>query len=69
MRKLAATAAPYEGRRLSVNLTRTQSRAIDELLATGLFGFNRSDLVRRLIDEKLRALVLEGWIAMPRGKR
>lgn len=59
--KLATTAAPYEGRRLSLTLTRAQSRAIDQLLEHGLFGLNRSEVVRRLLDEKLRELVLQGW--------
>lgn len=42
---------PHTGARKSIHLAITpqMDRAIDELLATGLFGFSRTDVARRLL--------------------
>lgn len=54
-------AAPFERRRLSIVINEEQRDLLDQLLATGLFGLTRTDVVRRLLDEKLRELVEQGW--------
>ena len=60
-----STAAPYEGRAMSITLTHAQRDAFAALLATGLFGFTRAALVRRLLDAQLQALAEHGWLALP----
>ncbi len=53
---------------MSLTLSRAQSAAIGELLESGLFGFNKTDVVRRILDEKLRELVLQGWARKHGGR-
>jgi Arc/MetJ-type ribon-helix-helix transcriptional regulator len=52
---------PKRALRIQVTLTPQMDTAIDALLATGLFGWTRSDLVHRLVCDRLIALTQEGW--------
>jgi Arc/MetJ-type ribon-helix-helix transcriptional regulator len=60
--RVRSTAAPYERRRISIVITAGQRDAIDRLLSTGLFGLDRTDVVRRLIDRGLQDLGTDGWL-------
>lgn len=60
--RVASRLAPYERRRLTLTLTAAQRDALDVLLATGLWGFTRVDVLRRLIDAKLVELAERAWI-------
>jgi hypothetical protein len=43
---------------------------LDKLIATGLFGKNRSEAAEQLLREKLRELLVQGWPgAAAGGKR
>lgn len=48
-------------RRIRLDLHPVVSRYVDALLAVGLFGVSREDVVERLLCEKLRELEREGW--------
>lgn len=48
--------------RMNVSLSDPASGAVDALLTTGLFGHSRTDVVQRLIYERLRQLTVEGWL-------
>lgn len=66
--RLATRAGQYERRRVTITLTDTQRDSIDALLGSGLFGLNRIDLIRRLLDERLQQLTDRGWLRMATGK-
>ncbi len=53
-------------KRLSLHLSVSKqvSDAIEALLATGLYGFSRTDVARRLLEEALRSHV--GYDGKPR---
>ena len=55
-------------KRISVGLSDQADDMVDELLATGLFGHSRADVVQRLVYDRLRQLSVEGWLAMPGGR-
>lgn len=38
---------------------------LEQLVATGLFGFHIADCAQRLIYEGLRVKAVEGWLPMP----
>ncbi len=57
--------AKRPSRRVSVSLSPKLDAMIDELLASGLFGRNRADVIHRLICDRLIKLTEEGWLAMP----
>lgn len=38
---------------------------LDGLSELGLFGKTRSEVIERLVQERLRQLILEGWISKP----
>ena len=60
--RVRSTAAPYERRRISIVITARQRDAVDRLLSFGLFGLDRTDVVRRLIDRSLQQLATDGWL-------
>jgi len=52
----------YDRRHFSITLNETQRDAIDALLARGLFGLTRTDVVRRMIDAQLQEHARNGWL-------
>jgi len=44
-----------------IDLTPAASRALQDLLVTGFFGLNTSDVAEGLLREKLRELHAAGW--------
>jgi len=52
---------PKRAVRISIAITPQMDDAIDALLATGLFGRSRADLVHRLVCDRLIVLTQEGW--------
>lgn len=40
--------------KITISVTPQVGAAIDALLATGLFGFSRADVARRLVDKGVR---------------
>lgn len=43
--------------------------ALDQLLATGFYGYHRAHVAERLICEKLREIVAAGELKVPKAKR
>lgn len=52
---------------LKLSTTPQTLAALDELVATGLFGKTRTEAAEQLLRERLRELVNQEWI--PRPKR
>ncbi len=52
--------------RITITVAPQVSAHIDTLLATGLFGLNRAQLVERLMCDRLIELANEGWIKVRR---
>lgn len=52
-----------------VSLSPQTSAVIKRLRATGLFGLTDDEVIERMIDERVRALILEGWAPMPKPSR
>lgn len=48
-----------------VNLTPESRRLIDEIARQGLFGASPGEVAERLLHEKLREVVKEGWLGPP----
>lgn len=40
-------------------------RLLGALVEQGLFGSTREEVAARLLDEKLREVVLQGWLGVP----
>lgn len=51
-------------RRISIALNPVTDAHLDALVSTGLFGFTRSDVARRLLDAQFVLLGREGWVPM-----
>jgi hypothetical protein len=54
------------GVRIAITIAPQISRSVDDLLATGLFGFNRAHVIERLLS---RALMAEDVMPFWRGER
>jgi hypothetical protein len=66
--ELAAAQANLPGDVLiNINLSRAEYAALLELEATGLFGIRLGDVVVGLIRDRIRALILDGWVTPPTG--
>lgn len=55
--------------RITIEPTPQVVAALDALLSTGLFGFSRADVARRLVDEGVRAAERAGWLAFAGARR
>lgn len=63
--------------KITITVTPQVGEAIDALLATGLFGFSRADVARRLVDKGVRdneafvaaSQAAAGLAAIGRGSR
>lgn len=50
---------------LKLTVTAETRRALETLSRHGLFGTSVEDVADRLLNERLRAIVLEGWLGTP----
>ena len=53
-----------KGTILEIELTPQQINIIDQLLEIGLYGLSREDVVNRLVSERIRQVIVEGWTAV-----
>lgn len=61
-RKRTRPGSAYDrGVRVSITVAPKVSVMIDELLATGLFGFNRAEVFQRLVYRSLQDPVMVNW--------
>lgn len=56
---------PSAKRSIIVNLTEESKRLLDTLAQHGLFGSSPMEVAERLLHEKLREVVKEGWMGPP----
>jgi len=50
---------------MKIQFSNDSKRLLDALARHGLFGESREEVVKRLVDEKLREIVLQGWMGTP----
>ncbi len=50
---------------VAVSLTPEMARAVKSLVSSGLFGTSEVDVVERLLAERLREVIQEGWLGAP----
>lgn len=53
------------GARITLDLNPQQAHALQQLASTGYFGPDAPCVLLRLMDERLRALVTDGWVTLP----
>ena len=58
---MARAQNPVDTEALKISTTPEVRAELDRLVATGLFGKNRSEAAEQLLRERLRQLMLEGW--------
>lgn len=56
---------PGAKRSIIVNLTEESRRLLNALAQHGLFGSSPMEVAERLLHEKLREVVKEGWMGQP----
>ena len=54
---------------LTLELTPQMAEALEQLLQTGLFGFNVGDVADRLLCAAVLQRAEEGWLVFPWSKR
>lgn len=50
---------------MKIQFSNSSKRLITALARHGLFGDTSEEVVRRLVEEKLREIVLQGWMGVP----
>jgi hypothetical protein len=50
---------------IALKLTPEAHRLLKHLTENGLFGTSVEDVAERLLSEKLREVVLQGWVGVP----
>jgi hypothetical protein len=51
-----------------ISLSPQTSSVVRRLRATGLFGLTDDEVIERIVDERVRALILDGWAPMPKPR-